>query len=75
MLVVIVSVAILALLYTKVYLTPKPPPAPDSFQPMTASGTPATTEMQQMHADVDAAKAIQQKINLHNTETNAALGE
>ncbi len=73
--VLVVSLAIIGLLYAKTYFAPKAPPPPDSFLPMTASGTPASTGFEQARAEVDAAKAVQLKLNNHNAETNAALGE
>lgn len=73
--VLVISLAIIGLLYAKTYFAPKAPPPADSFLPMTASGTPATTGFEQAHADVDAAKAVQAILNKHNAETNKALGE
>jgi len=70
-----VIVAIIGLLYTKIYFTPQLPPATDSFQPLSASGTPARTGFERAHADVDAAKVVQKKLNERNAETNAALFE
>jgi hypothetical protein len=43
--------------------------------PLTASGTPAKSQIEQYHADVDAAKAIQQKLNAKNAETNAEMAQ
>lgn len=70
-----VTVAIIGLLYTKTYFTPQPSPTTDPFQPLSASGTPARTGFGEAHADVDAATAVQKKLNEHNAETNAALFE
>jgi len=77
LIVILLSVSIMAFLYTKLYLTPRDrSSSPQSeFQPETASGTAPQTEYQAMHADVDAATAIQTKLNAHNTETNALINE
>lgn len=72
----LVGVTIIALLFAKVYLTPKEQSAEmKAAQPLTASGTAATTEIEQMHADVDAANATRDLLNKQNQATNAALGE
>ena len=72
----LVSIAILALLFSKTYFE-KPVESPEmkEIQPLTASGTEAQTNIEQMHADVDAARAIQVKLNQHGEEINAVLGE
>ena len=73
---IMVSVAIIGLLFAKVYLTPnKQPDEVKKFQPNTASGTVPVTEIDQMNADVDAATAVQTKLNAHNKEVNSILGE
>lgn len=76
LIVIILSVAILAILYTKVYFTPTiQEPTVASFQPNTASGTVPTTEYQRMHADVDAASAIRNQLNVQNQETARMLND
>lgn len=71
-----VSVAITAFLFAKVYLTPRQQSQEESaIQPMTASGTTPSTGMEQMHADVDAANAVREMLNKQNTETNKILQE
>ncbi len=73
---IMVSVAIIGLFFAKVYLTPnKQPDEVKKFQPNTASGTVPRTEIDQMHADVDAATRVQAKINDHNKEVNGIFGE
>lgn len=73
---IMVSVAIIGFLFAKVYLIPnKQPDEVQKFQPNTASGTVPMTEIDQMHADVDAATAVQTKLNAHNKEVNSILGE
>ena len=76
MIVVIVSVAIMGLLYQRIYLTPDKEDAVISeFQPLSASGTMPTTGIDRLHADVDAAKAVQVMLNQKNSETTKAMGE
>lgn len=73
---IMVSVVIIGLLFAKVYLTPsKQPDEIKKFQPNTASNTVPTTEIDQMHVDVDAATQVQSKLNTHNKEVNSILGE
>ena len=72
----LVSVAIIGFLFIKVYLTPRVMTSDEAaIMPHNASATLERTEIEQMHADVDAAKAVQERLNQHNTETNAVLGE
>lgn len=72
----LVGVAIIALLFAKVYLTPNERSAEmKAAQPLTASGTVATTEIEQMHADVDAANATRDVLNKHNEATNQVMQE
>lgn len=74
LIVIILSVAIMASLFVKIYFTPtvqEPTIAP--FQPNTASGTVPTTEYERMHADVDAASAIKNQLNVQNQETARML--
>jgi hypothetical protein len=72
----VVSVAIIALAFTKVYLTPHAQPAElRAVQPQSASGTMPTTEIEQMHADVDAANSARELLNKHNQDTSAAYRE
>ena len=74
LIVIILSVAIMVALFVKVYLTPTAQePTVAEFQPNTASGTVPTTEYQRMHADVDAANAIKNQLNVQNQETARIL--
>ncbi len=77
LIVILVSVCIMAFLYGKLYLTPRDSSSsPQSeFQPQTASGTAPQTEYQAMHANIDAATAVQMKLNERNQETNTLLNE
>ncbi len=71
----IISVAIIGLLFTRMYLEPgrdKTNPNAE-FQPLTASGTVPQTGMEQMHADVDAANAAKIELNKKNAETQAQM--
>jgi peptidoglycan hydrolase CwlO-like protein len=69
----IISVAIIALLFTDMYLSPKKDSPATEFQPLTASGTEASTGIEQMHADVDAAKKVQEDLNKQNAETQRQI--
>ena len=72
----LIGVAIMALLFAKVYLTPKEQPAElKAAQPLTASGTVPATEIEQMHADVDAANATRDLLNKQNEATNNIILE
>jgi hypothetical protein len=74
--VLMVSVTIVALLFARVYLTPHEMSEEEkAIQPLSASGTAPSTEIQQMHADVDAANAIREKLNVQNEETNKIMQE
>ena len=74
LLVVILSVAIIATLFVKIYFTPTvQEPVVASFQPNTASGTAPTTEYERMHADVGAANALKDQLNARNQETARML--
>ena len=74
LIVIILSVAIIATLFVKMYFTPTvQEPTVASFQPNTASGTVPTTEYQRMHADVDAANALKDQLNVQNQETSRVL--
>ena len=76
LIVVMVSVAIMAMLFVKIYFTPTvQEPTVASFQPNTASGTVPTTEYARMHADVDAANAVRDRLNAQNKETARMLDE
>ena len=76
LIVIILSVAIMATLFVKVYFTPTvQTPEIASFQPNTASGTPPTTEFERMHANVDAANAVRDQLNIKNQETARMLNE
>lgn len=71
-----IGVAIMAFLFAKVYLTPKEQPAElKAAQPLTASGTMPVTEIEQMHADVDAANATRELLNKQNEATNQIILE
>ena len=76
LIVLLVSVAIIALLFSKTYFAP-PAPSPEmkDVQPLTASGTPAQTNIEQMHADLDAARAIREKLNSHGEDITSVLNE
>lgn len=73
----LVGVALVSIGFVYFYLTPKEERNPElrAVQPLTASGTVPTTELERSRADVDAAKATQELINAHNRATNSALGE
>lgn len=72
--VLMVSVAIIALVFVKVYLTPQKQSEDMRIaQPLSASGTAPTTEIGRMHADVDAANSMRDKLNAQNQATNAEL--
>lgn len=78
LIVILVTTAIMALLFSKMYLTPKPEAQSGEMrevQPLTASGTVATTTMAQMHADIDAANAIRDALNKHNDEERKMMQE
>ncbi len=77
LIVIILSVAIMVLLYVKFYFTPRDmSQTPEAiFQPQTASGTAPVTQYEALHADVDAAKAVQEKLNERNRAINNTLGE
>lgn len=47
----------------------------EDVQPVTVSGTPPTTEMWRMRADVDAAEKTRQLLNEQNKAINAVLVE
>ncbi len=71
-----IGTLIMAILFARVYLTPKEQPSElRAMQPLSASGTVPTTEIEQMHADVDAANKTRELLNEQNRATNAALGE
>jgi hypothetical protein len=40
-----------------------------------STGTPATTEIGRARADIEAAQAVQSRLNEHNKEVNSILGE
>ena len=69
----IVSVAIIALLFARMYLYPKEENPNAEFQPLTASGTVPGTGIEEMHADVDAANAVKVQLNKQNAETQAEM--
>lgn len=73
----LVGVTLVAVGFVYFYLTPREEKNPEmrAVQPLTASGTVPTTELERSRADVDAAKATQDLINAHNRATNSALGE
>ena len=72
----LVSVAIIAMMFAGMYLNPKKEANPNAeFQPMTASGTVPQTGMEQMHADVDAATAVQEELNRKNKETQLEINQ
>ena len=72
----LVSVAIIALMFVGMYFNPKKEPNQSAeFQPMTASGTVAQSGMEQMHADVDAAKAVQEELNRKNKVTQLEIDQ
>ncbi len=71
----LVSIAIIALLFTGEYFSPRQTDALQEVQPKTASGTIPLTEVGQMHADVDAANALRDTLNAKNKETNALMVE
>lgn len=74
LIVIILSVAIIATLFVKIYFTPTvQEPVVASFQPNTASGTAPTTKYERMHADVDAANAMKDRLNAQNQETTRIL--
>lgn len=74
LLMIILSIAIISTLFVKIYFTPTvQEPMVASFQPNTASGTVPTTEYERMHADVDAATAIKNQLNVQNQETARIL--
>ena len=70
----IISVAIIGLLFARMYLEPKGNPNAE-FQPLTASGTVPQTGMDQMHADVDAANAIKDELNKKNAEAQVQIDQ
>ena len=73
---VLVGVAVMAFVFGKVYLTPKEQSAElKAAQPMTANGTVPMTEIEQMHADVDAASATRELLNKQNEATNQIILE
>ena len=72
----LVSVAIIAMVFAGMYLNPEKVANPNAeFQPMTASGTVPQSGMEQMHADVDAAKAVQEELNHKNKETQFEIDQ
>lgn len=75
LIVLIISVAIIGLLFARMYLDPrKDTQNPNAeFQPLTASGTVPETGMEQMHADVDAANGARDVLNKNNAETQAQM--
>lgn len=76
LIVLLVSVAIMAILFVKTYFAaPSVSPEMKEVQPLTASGTPAQTNIEQMHADLDAARAIREKLNTHGEDITSVLGE
>lgn len=70
----LISVAIIGLVFVKVYLTPqKQSEDMRTAQPLSASGTVPQTEIGRMHADVDAANVMRDTLNAQNQATNAEL--
>ena len=72
----IISVAIIGLLFTRTYLDQKRDTQDNpnaEFQPLTASGTVAESGMEQMHADVDAAHAVRDELSRRSRETQAQM--
>lgn len=71
-----IGIAVIALLFTKTYLSPRPESEEEgSAQPLSASGTVPTTQIGQMHADVDAANATREMLNRQQRTINASLAE
>lgn len=71
-----IGIAVIALLFTKTYLSPRPESEEEgSAQPLSASGTAPTTQIGQMHADVDAANATREMLNRQQRTINASLAE
>ena len=71
----LLSVAIIALLFTKEYLEPRPDAQMTEVRAEISTGTPPTTSLGAARADIESAKAIQTQLNLHNMDINNTLGE
>ena len=70
----LISVAIISFMFLDEYVTPRPTAnTTAAYQPLTASGTIPTTGIEQMHADLDAAKALQVELDKKNAETQSEI--
>lgn len=79
---ILVSVALMALLFTYMYLKPHPDVADNpsdqemqSAQQALPETATATTQMDQLHGDINAAGDVQGKANLYNDSINKAMME
>lgn len=72
---ILISVALIAWMFTKIYLTPSSNDQLSEVRNEIATGTPASTEIGRAQQDIQAAKAVQESINQHNKEVNSILGE
>jgi hypothetical protein len=75
--VLLVSVAILAIVWVRWYTAPSPTqPTPESsLQPNMASGSVPVNQLERYRADIDAAKAVQGKVDVQTATYQQDLGQ
>jgi hypothetical protein len=71
---VLVTAFIIGFLYVRWWSAPLTVPQPEeSVQPLTASGTVPTTQYEKYQADLDAAEALQDSVDVNTSKLENAL--
>lgn len=71
---VLVTAFIIGFLYVRWWSAPSDmPQSEESFQPLTASGTVPTNQYERYQADLDAAEAVQNTLDIDTSKIENAL--